>query len=401
MRIVQKYGGTSVGSLERIENVARRVARARKEGNDLVVVVSAMSGETNKLIDYAHHFSKNPSKREMDMLLSSGERVTASLLAIALQEMGVGAVALTGRQAGIRTDNTHTYARIESIDTTPIERELAKGNVVIVAGFQGINRDGEVTTLGRGGSDLSAVALAGALHADACEIYSDVDGVYTTDPRIEPRAKKLDYISYDEMLELSSLGAKVLQNRSVELAKKMGVKIIAKCSFSDGPGTIIAEEDESMEEVLVSGIALDKNQARVSLRDVTDRPGIAAEIFNRLADEQINVDMIIQNASREGTTNLGFTVPQSELERAKQAIDGFGHEFGSADYDEKVCKVSIVGVGMKSHSGIAAKAFSAMAENNINIEMISTSEIKVSMIIDEKFGELAVRVLHEAYELDR
>ncbi len=401
MLIVQKYGGTSVGSLERIENVAKRVAKARDEGNDLVVVVSAMSGETNKLIDYAHHFSKTPSKREMDILLSSGERVTASLLAIALQEMGYGAVALTGRQAGIRTDGTHTYARIESIDTSAIEKQLKKGNIVIVAGFQGINEEGEVTTLGRGGSDLSAVALAGALHADACEIYSDVDGIYTTDPRIEPKARKLDYISYDEMLELSSLGAKVLQNRSVELAKKMGVKIIARSSFSDGPGTIIAEENDSMEAVLVSGIALDKNQARVSLRDVTDRPGIAAEIFNRLADEQINVDMIIQNASKEGTTNLGFTVPQSELERARQVIGSFDHDFGSADFDENVCKVSIVGVGMKSHSGIAAKAFSAMAENNINIEMISTSEIKISMIIDEKYGELAVRVLHETYQLDR
>jgi len=401
MRIVQKYGGTSVGSLERIEKVAARVAEARKKGSELVVVVSAMSGETNKLIEYAHHFSKTPSKREMDILLSSGERVTASLLAIALQEMGFGAVAMTGRQAGIRTDSTHTYARIESIDTDAIERELKAGKIVIVAGFQGINEHGDVTTLGRGGSDLSAVALAGALHADACEIYSDVDGVYTTDPRIESRARKLDYISYDEMLELSSLGAKVLQSRSVELAKKMGVRIIAKSSFSDGPGTIIAEEDETMEAVLVSGIALDKNQARVSLREVPDRPGIAAEIFSRLAEEQINVDMIIQNASREGMTNLGFTVPQSELERAKQVIGGFDHDIGGADYDENVCKVSIVGVGMKSHSGIAAKAFTAMAENNINIEMISTSEIKVSMIIDEKFGELAVRVLHETYELDR
>ncbi len=401
MLIVQKYGGTSVGSLERIENVAKRVAKARDEGNDLVVVVSAMSGETNKLIDYAHHFSKTPSKREMDMLLSSGERVTASLLAIALEEMGYPAIAMTGRQAGIRTDDTHTYARIESIDTEPIRRQLEKGRIVIVAGFQGINEQGEVTTLGRGGSDLSAVALAGALHADACEIYSDVDGVYTTDPRIEPRARKLDRISYEEMLELSSLGAKVLQNRSVELAKKMGVKIIAKSSFSDGPGTIITEENEQMEEVLVSGIALDKNQARVSLRDVVDRPGIAAEIFQRLADEQVNVDMIIQNASREGTTNLGFTVPQSELERAKEALEGFSGDYGEVDYDENVCKVSIVGVGMKSHSGIAAKAFSTMAANNINIEMISTSEIKVSMVIDEKYGELAVRVLHEAYELDK
>ena len=401
MRIVQKYGGTSVGSLERIGKVADRVAKRKAEGNDLVVVVSAMSGETNKLIDYARHFSKTPSKREMDILLSSGERVTASLLAIALQEKGFGAVAMTGRQAGIRTDSTHTYARIESIDTSAIEKELQQGKIVIVAGFQGINEHGEVTTLGRGGSDLSAVALAGALKADACEIYSDVDGVYTTDPRIESRARKLEYISYDEMLELSSLGAKVLQNRSVELAKKMGVRIIAKSSFSDGPGTIIAEEDEKMEAVLVSGIALDKNQARVSLRDVTDRPGIAAEIFSRLADEQINVDMIIQNASRDGTTNLGFTVPHSELERAKKTISGFDHDIGGADFDENVCKVSIVGVGMKSHSGIAAKAFTAMASNNINIEMISTSEIKVSMIIDEKFGELAVRVLHETYELDR
>jgi len=401
MLIVQKYGGTSVGSLERIENVARRVARAREEGKDLVVVVSAMSGETNKLIEYAHHFSSNPSKREMDILLSSGERVTASLLAIALQEMGYDAIAMTGRQAGIRTDGVHTYARIEEIRTDAIKRRIEEGKVVIVAGFQGINEHGEVTTLGRGGSDLSAVALAGALKADACEIYSDVDGIYTTDPRIEPRARKLDYISYDEMLELSSLGAKVLQNRSVELAKKMGVKIIARSSFSDDPGTIITEEDERMEAVVVSGIALDKNQARVSLRDVVDRPGIAAEIFNKLAEEQINVDMIIQNASKDGTTNLGFTVPQSELEQAKEALEGFSEDIGGADYDEQICKVSIVGVGMKSHSGVAAKAFSTLAANNINIEMISTSEIKISMVIDEKYGELAVRSLHEAYELDK
>ena len=401
MLIVQKYGGTSVGSLERIENVAKRVAKAKDEGNDLVVVVSAMSGETNKLIEYAHHFSKTPSKREMDILLSSGERVTASLLAIALQEMGYKAMAMTGRQAGIKTDDSHTYARISSIDTSNIENAIKDGNIVIVAGFQGITENGHVTTLGRGGSDLSAVALAGALKADACEIYSDVDGIYTTDPRIEPKAKKLDFISYDEMLELSSLGAKVLQNRSVELAKKMGVKIIAKSSFTDGKGTIIAQEDESMEEVLVSGIALDKNQARVSLRDIPDRPGIAADIFKKLAQENINVDMIIQNASKEGMTNLGFTVPQSEIERAKRVIAGVSDEIGGSDYDENVCKVSVVGVGMKSHSGIAAKAFEALANNGINIEMISTSEIKISMIIDEKFGELAVRVLHETYELDK
>ncbi len=402
MLVVQKYGGTSVGGLERIENVAKRVAKSREEGSDLVIVVSAMSGETNKLIDYANYFSKNPSKREMDILLSSGERVTAALLAIALQEMGHSAVALTGRQAGIRTDKSHTYARIETINTDRLNSEISNGNIVIVAGFQGINEKGEVTTLGRGGSDLSAVALAGALKADACEIYSDVDGIYTTDPRIEPKAKKLDFISYEEMLELASLGAKVLQNRSVELAKKMGVKIVAKSSFSENDGTVIAEsKGENMEEVLVSGIALDKNQARVSLRGVTDRPGIAAEIFSKLADKSINIDMIIQNASENGTTNLGFTVPQNEIESAKEVMESFDHDLESADYDESVAKVSIVGVGMKSHSGVAATAFSALAKNGINIEMISTSEIKVSMIIDEKFAELAVRVLHEVYELDK
>jgi len=401
MLIIHKYGGTSVGSLDRIENVAMRIAKARREGNDIVVVVSAMSGETNKLIEYASHFSKTPAKREMDMLLSSGERVTAALLAIALQEMGIDALAMTGRQAGIRTDENHTYARIESINTAPMKAQLKEGRVIIVAGFQGINKSGNVTTLGRGGSDLSAVAIAGALKADACEIYSDVDGVYTTDPRIEPKARKMDFVSYDEMLELASLGAKVLQSRSVELAKKLGVKIVAKSSFTEAEGTVIAKEGEEMEEVLVSGIALDKNQARVTLRQVADRPGIAAEIFSGLAEEQINVDMIIQNASADGTTNLGFTIPESELERAKKLIAGFDHDFGGADYDENVCKVSVVGVGMKSHSGVAAKAFSVMAANNINIEMISTSEIKVSMIIDQKYGELAVRTLHDAYGLDQ
>ncbi len=401
MLVVQKYGGTSVGDLDRIANVANRVAKAREEGKDLVVVVSAMSGETNKLIDYAHHFSDNPSKKEMDMLLSSGERVTAALLAIALQAKGYDAVAMTGRQAGIVTDNTHTYARIEKIDPTAMQNAIKEGKIVIVAGFQGINKDGSVTTLGRGGSDLSAVALAGALHADQCEIYSDVDGIYTTDPRIEPKAKKLDTISYDEMLEMSSLGAKVLQNRSVELAKKLGVKLYAKSSFSDNEGTLITEESENMEEVLVSGVVLDKNQARVTLRGVADRPGIAAEIFSKLADENINVDMIIQNVGTDGLTNLGFTVPQSELENAKRVVGGFDHDIQGADYDENVCKVSVVGVGMKSHAGVAAKAFTVLADSNINIQMISTSEIKVSMIIDEKYGELAIRALHEAYELDK
>jgi len=401
MLIVQKYGGTSVGDLDRIENVANRVAKARDRGDDIVVVVSAMSGETNKLIDFANHFTTNPAKKEMDMLLSSGERVTAALLSIALQSKGYKSQAMTGRQAGIITDSIHTYARIESIDPTAIQNSIDDGNIIIVAGFQGINRDGSVTTLGRGGSDLSAVALAGALEATQCEIYSDVDGIYTTDPRIEPNAKKLDTISYDEMLELSSLGAKVLQNRSVELAKKLNVKLYAKSSFSDNEGTLITKESNIMEEVLVSGVVLDKNQARVTLRGVSDRPGIASEIFTKLADENINVDMIIQNMGTDGSTNLGFTVPQSEHENAKALMQSFDHDISGMDFDNKVCKVSVVGVGMKSHSGVAAKAFTVMANNNINIQMISTSEIKVSMIIDEKYGELAIRTLHEAYDLDK
>jgi len=400
MLVVHKYGGTSVGDVERIENVTNRVARAREAGDDIVVVVSAMSGETNKLIGFAEHFTKEPAKKEMDMLLSSGERVTAALLSIALQARGYDAVALTGRQAGIVTDDTHTYARIESIDPVAVTTAIKEGKIVIVAGFQGINKSGSVTTLGRGGSDLSAVALAAAISADQCEIYSDVDGIYTTDPRIEPNARKLDTISYDEMLELSSLGAKVLQNRSVELAKKLNVKLYAKSSFSDNPGTLIAEES-SMEAVLVSGIVLDKNQARVTLRGVADRPGIAADIFSKLAEANINVDMIIQNMGTDGSTNLGFTVPQSEHENARKVMESFDHEFEGMDFDEHVCKVSVVGVGMKSHSGVAAAAFTAMAKNNINIQMISTSEIKVSMIIDEKYGELAIRTLHDVYELDK
>jgi len=401
MLIVHKYGGTSVGDLERIGNVAKRVAKAKEAGDDIVVIVSAMSGETNKLTDYAKHFSANPSKREMDMLLSSGERVTAALLAIALEEKGFPAIAMTGRQAGILTDDTHTYARIESIDPTAMQNDLEQGKIIIVSGFQGINAEGSVTTLGRGGSDLSAVAVAGALKADRCEIYSDVDGIYTTDPRIEPKAKKMDFVSYDEMLELASLGAKVLQNRSVELAKKLNVQIVAKSSFSDAEGTIIGEETEDMEAVLVSGIAVDRNQARVSLREVSDKPGIAAEIFSKLAEENINVDMIIQNASSHGATNLGFTVPSSEIMNAKSIMEAFDHDIGSIDFDDSVCKVSVVGVGMKSHTGVAATAFCALAKESINIEMISTSEIKVSMIIAEKYAELAVRTLHASYNLDK
>jgi aspartate kinase len=400
MLVVQKYGGTSVGSLERIEAVAKRVAKAKDEGNDIVVVVSAMSGETNKLIEFAHHFSNTPKKREMDMLLSSGERVTSALLAIALTQMGYPSIAMSGRQAGILTDDMHTKAKIEYINTECISNELKRGNIVVVAGFQGITETGEVSTLGRGGSDLSAVAIAGALQADLCEIYTDVDGVYTTDPRIEPKAKKLDKISYEEMLELASLGAKVLQTRSVEMAKKWNVNLVTRSSFNDNEGTLITKEENIMEQPIVSGVALDRNQARVTLRGVTDKPGIAADIFKKLATTNINVDMIIQNVGHDGTTNLGFTVPQNELEITKQAMEELKAS-ESVEYDSDIVKVSIVGVGMKSNSGVACKAFDTLANEGINIEMISTSEIKISMVVADKYGELAVKSLHAAYDLDK
>ena len=402
MLIVQKFGGTSVGGLERIENVANIVQEYKKNGNDVVVVVSAMAGETNKLLEYAAHFSKTPPQREVDLLVSSGERVTSALLSIALQAKGIPAIALTGRQAGIVTTNDHTKARIMDIDPEKMQKHIKEGKVVIVAGFQGINENGDVTTLGRGGSDLTAVAIAGALKADKCEIYTDVDGIYTTDPRIEPNAKKIDIISYDEMLELASLGAKVMQSRSVELAKKLNVDIEVKSSFEPfKKGTLITKENESMEKVLVSGIALDKNQARVSIFGVEDRPGISAEIFGKLADENINVDMIIQNVGKDNKANLTFTVPATELELTKKVLKEYEKSSDSLEYDSNIAKVSIVGVGMKSHSGVAAKAFETLAKENINILMISTSEIKISMVIDEKYGELAVRALHKAYELDK
>jgi len=403
MLIVQKFGGTSVGDLDRIQNVANRVAKTKEAGNDVVVVVSAMSGETNKLVSYAEHFSANPARAEMDMLLSSGERVTASLLAIALSEMGYDAVSMTGRKAGIVTDNIHTKARIEEINPSVMQEALKEGRIVVVAGFQGVTQDGNVTTLGRGGSDLSAVAIAGALKADLCEIYTDVSGIFTTDPRIEPKAKKLEKISYDEMLELASLGAKVLQNRSVELAKKLNVNLVTRTSFSDEEGTLITKEENIMEKPLVSGIALDKNQARVSLVGVKDRPGIASDIFTKLSNNNVNIDMIIQNVGHDGKANIDFTVPVGDLGDAKKVMDKFVEdaEVDEASYDENICKVSIVGVGMKSHTGVAAKAFLSMAKENININMISTSEIKVSMVIDEKYAELAVRSLHAAYELDK
>ncbi|MBE3022341.1 aspartate kinase [Campylobacter sp. 7477a] len=399
MLIVQKFGGTSVGTLERIEAVANRVIETKNAGADVVVVVSAMSGVTNQLVEYGEHFSKHPDGVAMDMLLSSGEQVTTAILSIALNAKGYETVGLTGAMAGIITDDIHTKARIEKIDTKRIKKELNSGKIVVVAGFQGIDEHGNITTLGRGGSDLSAVALAGALKADLCEIFTDVDGVYTTDPRIEKKARKLEKISYDEMLELASAGAKVLQNRSVEMAKKLNVKLVTRSSFNHNEGTLITQED-SMEAVLVSGIALDKNQARVTLRGVVDKPGIAAEIFTALVNENINVDMIIQNVGLDGTTNLGFTVPQNELEIAKETMQKL-NAAKHVEYDDAIVKVSIVGVGMKSHSGVACLAFETLAKEGINIQMISTSEIKISLVVDQKYGELAVRVLHEAYKLDK
>ena len=403
MLIVQKFGGTSVGDLDRIQNVANRVQKSVQDGHQVVVVVSAMSGETNKLVGYAEHFSKTPSPAEVDMLLSSGERVTASLMSIALNEMGNPAVAMTGRQAGIVTTSKHTKARIEEINPERMQEALDNGKIVVVAGFQGVNEKGVITTLGRGGSDLSAVALAGALGADLCEIYTDVEGIYTTDPRIEPHARKLDKISYDEMLELASLGAKVLQNRSVEMAKKLNVNLVTRSSFSDAEGTLITKEENIMEKPLVSGIALDRNQARISLSGVVDRPGIASDIFSALSEADVNIDMIIQTSSKEGNTSVDFTVPSGELVDAKNVVKKFidNKEIKEVSYDEGICKVSIVGVGMKSHTGVAAKAFRTMADENININMISTSEIKVSMIITEKYAELAVRTLHASYDLDK
>jgi aspartate kinase len=399
--IVKKYGGTSVSNISKLKNIAQHILEDYQNDNNILVVLSAMGKTTDELIALANKSSKSPNPRDYDMLVSSGEQISASLLSIILNDIGVNAVAYTGWQAGIETDNQHARARISCIHTKRIKADLSKKIVVIVAGFQGINKNGSVTTLGRGGSDLSAVALAGALQADQCEIYSDVDGIYTTDPRIEPNAKELDSISYDEMLELSSLGAKVLQSRSVELAKKLHVKLYAKSSFSDNEGTLITEESDNMEEVLVSGVVLDKNQARVTVRGGSDRPGNAAEIFTMLAEANINVDMIIQNMGTDGSTNLGFTVAQSEHENAKKIMATFDHDIEGMDFDEHVCKVSVVGVGMKSHSGVAATAFRVLADSNINIQMISTSEIKVSMVIDEKYGELAIRMLHEAYELDK
>lgn len=401
--IVQKYGGTSVANVERIKAVAERVVRTARQGHKVVVVVSAMSGETDKLINLAHQISSAPNERELDMLLSSGERVTSALTAIAVEELGLKAVSLTGRQMGIITDNVHTKAKIEKITGDRAKKALNDGYVVVVAGFQGITEGGnDVTTLGRGGSDLSAVAIASALDADICEIYTDVDGVYTTDPNIVPEARKLQKISYEEMLELASLGAKVLQTRSVEFAMKYSVPVIVRSSFNDNPGTLVTKEDDEMEKVVVSGVAYDKNQVKLTIMSVPDKPGIAAKIFNAIANANVVVDMIVQNVGSDGkATDISFTVPKTDSKKARKITEDISKELGAKKVDirEDIAKISVVGVGMRTHSGVAAKMFETLAKHGINIMMISTSEIKVSCVIDAKYTELAVRVLHEAFDL--
>lgn len=403
--IVQKYGGTSVGSAERIKNVAKRVAKARAEGHDLVVVVSAMSGETNRLVALAHEMQDIPDPRELDVVLSTGEQVTIGLLAMALKNIGVPAKSYTGWQVAVKTDNAHTKARIEEIDDAAMRADLKEGKVVIVAGFQGINEKGDISTLGRGGSDTSAVALAAALKADECQIYTDVDGVYTTDPRVVPEARRLETVTFEEMLELASLGSKVLQIRSVEFAGKYKVRLRVLSSLQEGgDGTLITfEEDNNMERAAVSGIAFDKNQARINVRGVPDKPGIAYQILGAVANANIEVDMIIQNVGAEGTTDFSFTVPRGDYKPTLELLNQLKDSIGAAeiDGDDTVCKVSIVGLGMRSHVGVASKMFRTLAEEGINIQMISTSEIKVSVLIDEKYMELATRILHKAFELDQ
>ena len=401
--IVQKYGGTSVGNPERIKNVARRVCRAKEEGHDVVVVLSAMSGETDKLIALAAQITDSPDPREMDMLVSTGERVTIALLAMAIHALGHKAQSFTGRQAGILSDSVHTKARIEKITANRIREAIGEGKIAVVAGFQGINEKSDVTTLGRGGSDLTAVAVAAALAADFCDIHTDVDGVYTTDPNMVPQARKIGKISYDEMLEMASLGAKVLQTRSVEFAKKYNVPVRVLSSFNDNPGTLVTKEDADMEKVVVSGVAYDKNQAKVTLLGVPDKPGVAATIFNTISGANIVVDIIIQNVSEGGLTDMSFTVPKTDSKKIMEVMKKLVAEIGAKDVNikEEIAKVSIVGAGMRSHSGVAAMMFTVLAKEGINIMKISTSEIKISCVIDSKYTELAVRVLHDTFELEK
>ena len=401
--IVQKYGGTSVGTIERIQRVADRVEKTQRDGNQVVVVLSAMSGETDRLIKLAHEVTATPDDREMDMLLSTGERVTIALLAMELRGRGVDARSFTGRQVGIMTDSAHTKARIARVMAGRLREALDQGVVPVVAGFQGINERSDVTTLGRGGSDLSAVAVAAALKADRCIIFTDVDGVYTADPNIVPAAKRIDKISYEEMLEMASLGAKVLQTRSVEFAAKFNVPVEVNSSFKEGKGTLVTKEDTDMEAAAVSGVTGDRNQAKITIIGVPDKPGIAARIFGPVAEANINVDMIIQNISQAALTDLSFTVPRADLKKAVPLIQGVAKdiEAKSVSVTEAIAKVSLIGVGMRSHSGVAAKMFNVLSHEGVNIMMISTSEIKISCVIDEKYLELAMRSLHSAFGLDQ
>ncbi|GBE03609.1 aspartokinase [bacterium BMS3Abin09] len=400
--IVQKYGGTSVADIDRIKAVAMRAVETAKQGNKVIVVVSAMSGETDKLTAFAHDITGRPDEREMDMLLSSGERVTSSLMAMAIMELGYGSISLTGRQVGIITDSSHTKAMIESIGSDRLKEALDENKIPVVAGFQGINELSDVTTLGRGGSDTTAVAIAAALNADICEIYTDVEGVYTADPRLVPDTRKMERISYDEMLEMASLGAKVLHERAVEFAKKYNVPLVVRSSFNNAPGTLVTKEDGDMEKSVVTGVAHNKNQARITIMGIPDRPGIAAAIFDDIAKANLNVDMIVQNISvSDNATDLSFTVSKAESEKALEITQKVSDKLNAkgVDMNKDVAKVSIVGVGMQSHFGVAAQMFDVLSKNGINIMMISTSEIKVSCVIDVGQVDAAVQALHDSFEL--
>jgi len=402
--IVHKYGGTSVGTIDRIQNVAARIVRAREAGDDIVVVVSAMSGETNRLIDLAHGIDPRAAGRELDVLLSTGEQVTIALLAMALEKAGCPARSYTGAQVHILTDSAHNKARIRDIDDSRMRRDLDAGRVVVVAGFQGVDEHGNITTLGRGGSDTTAVALAAALKADECQIYTDVDGVYTTDPRVVSKARRLDRITFEEMLEMASLGSKVLQIRSVEFAGKYNVPLRVLSSFEEsGPGTLITFEDETMEQALISGIAFNRDEAQLTVSGVPDQPGVAYKILSAVSDLNVEVDMIVQNVGADDMTDFTFTVHRNDYEKSLDALRGIAGEIGAREVsgDTRIVKVSLVGVGMRSHAGIASKMFEVLGKEGINIRMISTSEIKISVVIDEKYLELAVRALHDAFELEK
>ena len=402
--VVQKYGGTSVGTIERIRSVAKKVVDRHKKGDRLVVVLSAMAGDTDKLLNMAREITPEPDPRELDVLLATGEQITIALFSIAVKEMGYEAKSLTGYQAKIQTDNHHGRARIHDIETAPILENLDRGRIVVVAGFQGYDSEGNITTLGRGGSDTTAVALAAALGADICEIYTDVDGVYTTDPNVYDKARRIPKISYDEMMEMASLGAKVLHIRSVEFAKKYNVPLHVRSSFHDQPGTLVVKEEPSMEKVVVSGVTYDKDTSRITITEIPDIPGMAAKVFTPISDAGIVVDMIIQGSSGEkGLANLSFTVPKADFEAAMKIVEKISKEIGAGPVhgDPNIAKVSIIGVGMRHHAGVATKMFNSLSRANINIMMISTSEIKISCVIDERCTELAVRVLHDAFNLDR